>query len=175
MSRPVVTVKINLDITKSNLSVQVINDPSTAKKVGNKVVLLMKQLIAKGISPVRGVGKFLGYATQRLNDKTKYPRDSKTRKEFPDKKVRPVNLFLSGEMLSELDHTRLKNGVQIGFHRASKRSKDKAETHNYGTGSVPKRKFLPVDSKDELNVSIMREIKSIYINRIKSIIKGLNK
>jgi len=164
----------------SDLSPDKILDDATAKLVGETVKDMMLNLISKGISPVRGEGKFKAYAEQRLNDKTKYPKSVK--KKFPGKKTRPVNLSLSGELLKKFGWWISKGArglgktTWIGFKNPSKRTKDLLETHNEGRHKdVPKRQILPDFSQnEELAVSINRKIVEIYRKRVESIINKAN-
>lgn len=142
--------------------------------VGRTAERMAKEMIAKGTSPVRGEGRFKAYAAQRLNDRPKkslYPNS--VRKKFPDKKVRPVNLKLSGDYLSEFTYRLLRKGVEIGFISPSNLTRKKFETHNLGKHKhVPQRKHLPdIQRNEQLAVSIMREIRSIVRRRISDIIK----
>ncbi len=74
----------------------------------------MKDLIKKGISPIEGDGRFPPYKAQVERNKKKYP-DS-VRDKFPNKRRRPVNLFLSGRFLRELKAVpRRINLIVVGF------------------------------------------------------------
>ena len=126
--------------------------------VGN----VIKPFIAKGISPVRGFGRFGEYLWP-----DKYPGKGDKRKK-PNK---PVNLNLTGAMLKEFKA--FKSGpkkVGIGYsENAGDFTKIKAEAHNYGTtrrgvGAIPRRRFIP--AKGEIwAVSVMREVKKIFTKR----------
>lgn len=167
------TVQVKLNLEKFKIKPESINDVETQTKVGNKIIEMMKELISKGISPIKGYGRFIGYATQRNADKKAYPRDNRTKKDYPNKQVRPVNLFLSGDMLGALKWMPYKFGVIVGVF--DNEQKEKAKGHQKGTNRLPQRKFLPTTKGESLNISIMREIKSIYIDKIKRIIKGSSK
>jgi len=123
--------------------------------IANEVIKLMKQFIAIGTSPVLGERRFTAY-----KDKTKYPGDKKNSK--------PVNLFLSGDMLDAITYRVLKSGVKIGIFDSDERAK--ATTHIRGLNGVPQRKFLPVDDGDKFIVSIQRSIRTLYARLISDII-----
>lgn len=145
---------------------------ATRQEVGRTAERMSKDLIARGTSPVRGVGRFKAYAAQRI-DQSKYPNTPTIKRQFPQKKVRPVNLFLSGDYLSEFTYRIVSKGVELGFISPSRLTRKKFETHNEGKHPhVPQRKHLPDRSKnEELAVSIMREVRAIVRRRISDIIK----
>lgn len=93
---------------------------------------------------------------------------------FPGKRVRPVNLELTGDMLRALIFKIEKKGPRIGIFEQSEALK--AETHNDGTQvpKVPRRKFIPNKRGDELVISLMRTIKAIYSEELNAIIKRSN-
>jgi len=153
---------------------------ATAKLVGESVKGGVLGMISKGISPVQGRGKFEGYASQRLNDKKKYPASVK--KKYPGKQTRPVNLNLSGELLKAFGWWITKSAgnfsltTWVGFKDPSKRTKDLLETHNEGLHKdVPRRQILPDFSKNEKFArKIHSEMVAIYRKRVESIINKAN-
>jgi len=149
MSKP--TLKITLSkqaLTKIKDKVLGIKDAFTeadANALGEEVVSEMKRFISKGVSPVEGIGRFRQYSKN-------YPES--VQGEYPAKRKRPVNLYLSGQMLSELKH-KVRSGkfgkiTEVGFY--DKEASDKAKK-NAGLG----RPALPEDA-DRLLVSIQRII-----------------
>jgi hypothetical protein len=83
---------------------------------------------------------------------------------FTNKKLRPVNLKLSGDFLSKLD---FKVGGQrslwVGLYNATAKQKLMFETHNEGTHQfVPQRKFLPTGEGEQYTVGIMRGVLDIF-------------
>lgn len=137
-----------------------IND-ETAKAVGESVVKIMKELISKGISPIRNWGKF-----QKYKDRKKYPGDQKP--------ATPVNLKLTGAFLADLKHEIKKvssgSGTKIFFD--SDLSRKKESGHREGVHGQPKRPTIPVDNEgEEFNVKIVQSIKKIYNARIREILK----
>lgn len=119
-----------------------------AAKMGEEVVITMKEMISKGISPIREVGRFPAYKHQRV--KGKYPANQKNN--YPDKKQRPVNLTLSGEFLSALSSRIIKNNakgkfpVEVGYilkNKGKVSASKKEEGHREGVNGQPKRPTIP--------------------------------
>lgn len=121
---------------------------------------------------LRTVNKSIKKQTDELKKKG-YPYSKM--EEFPDKKVRPVNLALTGDMIRALTFTILSRGVEIGIK--DKKQALKAETHNDGTqpGRVPRRQFIPNVQGQEFAISIMRQIKEIYSKALNAAIEKSNK
>lgn len=155
-------------------------DKSTSRDVGRSVVKEMNRMIANGLSPVRGEGRFVRYSDQRGGN---YP--SSVRGRFPNKKTRPVNLWLNGWYLSFLTYwfNVRKKYVAIGF--SSKEGtkqpvpgkvRDYFEAHNEGMNrNVPKRKHLPNDEGDKFAVSVERVYRKFFEQAVKSAINKMNK
>jgi len=143
-------------------------------KLGRLVLKEILSSIARGISPVRGHGRFKGYKVDRSTGKAKaqaYPNSVKDK--FPSKRKRPVNLKLSGDLLKAMRFRRLVGGVEVGLINASKKLKAIFEGHNEGSNlkaKLPQRKILPTGPKDRFKVSIQRRIVNLYLARIRQII-----
>jgi len=75
------------------------------KQLENKVV----ENIQGGISPVEGAGRFVNYSDSYRN------AISKNRYSKFNKKLRPVNLTLSGDMLKSIYTQKTSEGFLIGF------------------------------------------------------------
>ena len=204
-----VTVKLDIIKHLKNLV-----DEDIAKEISDTIIEGILQHTAIGLSPVRGVGRFVGYKAQEQANKIRkiarsysravlharsgsrdslknkatseraraagvsasgYPLSVQSR--FPEKRIRPVNLRLTGTMLDGLSYTfnAAKQMVTIGIF--SGKAKLEAETHNLGTQEpdVPTRQFIPTGSGQEFTVSIMRLIKEVYTKRINSIIEESNR
>lgn len=168
------------------------------KAVGSAVVSMMKEMIAQGLSPVKGFGRFEGYAAQRQANEVKrfavtqakgaqgfyrklskqtlkssrlYPNSVK--KKYPDKQLRPINLKLSGDFLDTIRHDATNKKAIIGHIGVSKGSKVDLmfQSHNEGLNKhVPMRKYLPNGPGENFVVSIQRAIKDIYMKTLKSIL-----
>lgn len=160
---------------------RIIDDP-TARNIGDTVITQMKNFIARGQSPVRDQGRFQGYKAQQISggkgrrgneNKQGYPYSVMHR--FPNKKVRPVNLKLTGEMLSDLAH-KFRFGEQtIELGLFSGKSALKAETHNQGTQEprISRRPFLPTKDGESFAETIQRDIIAIVKRRISYIIRSI--
>jgi len=126
------------------------------EKVADLVIENMKESIAAGLSPVRGIGRFVAY-----KNPAKYPGDQKSR--------RPVNLYLSGDMLAALKFYPTSGpGVSVGIKGAEGK---KAAANNNGTKDVPRRHFMPTDRGEEFSVTITRKIRDLYSRMFSDILK----
>ncbi len=115
------------------------------EKIGQDIITLMREQIAKGISPIEGWGRFPAYkavsrftrANKSIKNKFKgntiraksSRRELKTAaksernrgypfsvmNQYPDKKTSPVNLSLSGTFLWKLKSIAIPGGIAIGF------------------------------------------------------------
>lgn len=163
-------VKLKFDgsikVLKTNLV-----DNKTQNTLGEAVIEMMKDAMSKGLSPVKGFGRFIGYSSQRNNNKSSYPFNVKHK--YPSKKVRPVNLKLSGDLYDSIGFKGIKQGVEIGHINMTSEIKEKFEKHNEGSDIlVPQRKYLPNKRGETFIVTIMQMIKYIYTERIKFIINN---
>lgn len=144
-------------------------DAEHAKQTGEQVVALMKELIAKGISPIQGEGRFPAYKHQGV--KGKYPDSAKKR--YPGKRDRPVNLFLSGSFLSALKSKVYKSkwgyGFEIGYFDEREAKKERA--HASGENGQPRRPTIPTRGEG-FAVSIQRYIFARYQNAISNFLKS---
>ncbi len=157
------------------------------KKIGDQTVGEMKDQISKGLSPIEGWGRFPAYkwvgkanaikriarnlskdrrARARLKAKEaisgKYPYSVMGK--YPDKKVRPVNLYLSGRFLSKLRAYVVGAQLLIGFGGA----KDTKIEHGHRTGGIkgvndqPQRPIIPIG-----NETFTRSILSRLLNKVR--------
>ncbi len=133
---------------------------SFAEKVGKAVVEGVKQMIASGQSPVEGEGRFAAY-----KNPLSYPGDLKP--------ARPVNLSLTGTMLSHLGYRRNGDKIEVGILTSAPRKvKTIARVHNTGERSdIAKRQFIPEKGQDFV-VSIRLKVKELFRKRVLEIIKG---
>ena len=132
------------------------SDSSFSSSIALTVIAEIRRFIRTGTSPVLGVRRFDSY-----KDPKKYPGDRKDR--------RPVNLYLSGDMLGAINYKLFKNGIRIGIWDTLQRKK--AETHMWGLNGVPQRKFLPIEEGDSFIVSIQRIIRDLYARKLSDILK----
>lgn len=131
---------------------------ATARKIGQETIKLMKQDIAKGSSPISGHGKFSAY-------RNKY-RDDIKRGRYKNKKLRPVNLKLSGDFLKELDYQPANGITEVGFFDPINAAKERGhrEQHN-GQGFRP---IIPATG-EEFNRKIKKQHEKIYEKEIGSV------
>ena len=141
-------------------------DNTTANDIGRTVVDESKRMISEGQSPVRGIGRFIGYSES-------YKTWIKGAK--GDKKVRPVNLNLSGDMLAAFGfRISKKDTIEVGIIKGAEFQKEKAGYHQTGNGKMPARPIVPSDN-EEFAISVMRKIRDIYGNRLAFLIRQSNK
>jgi hypothetical protein len=201
-NKKAITEEIADDLLRYVIGIQDLLDYSTANNVAIAVVLGMKDMIAKGISPIEGVGRFPAYLAQaagknlrqagrsgrsrkqnqrqvraslrtfaqakkflgnnnrrtsRFASKRGYPYN--VVKKFPDKRPRPVNLFLSGEFLASLEAKVTGHagsfGIEVGFFTADQAIKEIG--HRERANGQPSRPTIPIDRED-FAVSIQRAI-----------------
>lgn len=157
-------------------------DTATGFAIGNAVIKEIKTFVSKGLSPVKSLGRFIGYKAQisPANEGRKrgtsapkkgYPYN--IQKKFPDKKVRPVNLKLTGKMLAALKMKFEfgKQKIQVGIF--DQEESKKAETHNRGTQvsrGIPTRRFIP-QGEEQFNESIRKTMVDLATKRILDIIR----
>lgn len=161
MAAPKVTVKLGPSFKKKvdALGGDILNN-DFVNAVGTTVVTDMKRLIASGQSPVKGWGRFAGY-----KNPGKYPGGKKT--------SRPVNLSLTGTMLSYLSFRKSGKQIEVGIlSNAPSKVKTIARVHNTGEREdIPQRKFIPVEG-DDLTASIMVKVRDLFRKRILELFKA---
>jgi hypothetical protein len=169
-------VTVNLPIRKQ---LEEIYSNANLSKVGEFIVEETKEFISKGVSPVLGEGKFEAYSGVRnrtgsgsrksSQSNNRYPYN--VRRKHPDKKASPVNLKLTGKMLSELKFRPQKQSVKVGFFDADMAKR--AGTHNEGDPKkfIPRRHFLPTGSGEEFVVSIKRGLLDLFTDILDEILK----
>lgn len=143
-------------------------DNTTANAIGRTIAEEAKQNISEGLSPVRGYGRF-----ERYKDPKKYPG------QLPPalkKNQRPVNLWLTGEMLKGYWYkiSAKPNTIEVGMVQGSAFAKEKAGYHQDGTPNMAQRKLVPSED-EEWSVSIMRKIRDLYGKRLQDLIRQSNK
>lgn len=124
------------------------------QETGYLIVKMMKDRIAKGLSPIEQQGRFPGY-----KDPKKYP--AKVKGKFPSKRTRPVNLYLSGLFLSKLTSrvSPAKGQITIGFFDSYGRKLEQG--HREGANGQPSRPIIP-ESSEALAKSIRLAILKLY-------------
>lgn len=125
------------------------------RKLPKKIEPIILERIAKGISPVANQGRFKKYSPSYL----KQIQAGR----YPGKAKRPVNLYLTGEMIKSFFINPVDRGFRIGF------TDPKAWYHN-DTGPGGKREFirrlLPTIPGENFTRAIIKDI----IKEIKKII-----
>lgn len=168
------------------------------KQLGRRMVAAMKILIRKGISPVRGGGfktRFPGYKDSykkqirgqlrfiTTRDGTVVPIEKRRGKKgksfkpdprFKNKKVRPVNLKLSGDFLGALDSKVSVRGrsVKIGYFDRKQRKKEK--WHREGAGGQLKRPTIPNPPEEKFAAAVMDVFRRMVRKRLKEKTKRKN-
>lgn len=107
--------------------------------VGQLAVDGIRDLVAKGVSPIEGSGRFPAYV--KASDGG-YPLT--VRKKYPGKKPRPVNLRLSGKFMDEGLDFRSNVGkltVDVGYF--DKDSISKEQGHREGAKGQAERPTIP--------------------------------
>lgn len=138
------------------------------KFIGDDMVDLMKDFIAKGISPIEGRGRFPAYkgteAEARLRSTLRKGQSKQVKKlyrrqkaqaksikersypynvmrQYPQKRERPVNLWLSGDQMDDLEARSTSTGLSIGYWKAKSVLKEKG--HREGANGQRLRPTIP--------------------------------
>lgn len=120
---------------------------------GYELIRLLQDIIRKGISPVDGEGRFQKYSDS-------YRKAIKEGK-YPGKKISPVSMYLTGDMLGSLRFVKKNDKLYIEFEDK------KAAYHQYGRGNLPKRKLLPTGLFDKFN----KRITDLLVRALKKALK----
>lgn len=153
-----VTVKTNFDF-KTLKDWQKQTNRGLAKLFKETIVSEIK----KGLSPVRGEGRFVRYS------KAYREMILKNRLPFPKKRA-PVNLTLSGDMLKSIFVDIKQFGFDIGFKSFL------ADIHNkQGAGrSKILRRMLPTNRGEEFNKSIQVDVQKFLDKARTRLINKIN-
>jgi len=132
------------------------------QELGTVAVKEMRLSLERGISPVRGVRRFENYSKSY---------SEAIRKGYLEltKKVRPVNLYLSGRMLKALEFRANYAKLEVGIWDSE--MSELAGYHQDGTDKMPARRFVPTEDSEELTVTIDRALKNKLIDIINRSIK----
>jgi hypothetical protein len=167
-----------------------INRPAL-NQIGDEVVKEMKSMISKGISPIEGNGRFPEYKSKsdvrkqgrskRGSQKTPSRRKGKPKptgypynvqKDFPNKRPRPVNLFLSGDFLKMLKRIvtvgSQRPTLEIGFE--DELSVKKEDGHRTGANGQAKRPIIP-QGNEKFAQRIQRVIQTTLNNSLEKYLK----
>lgn len=129
-------------------------------QLGEVAVKEMRLSLERGISPIRGERRLANYSES-------YSKAIKEGwLEFKDKRVRPVNLLLSGNMLRAITHEASRGKLQVGIWDQA--MAELASYHQDGTDNMPARRFVPTEQGEQFTVTIDRAL----INKLQDIIKS---
>lgn len=145
-----------IDIQKARL--EKIAEPdftkALAKELGEIIVSAMKELISKGISPIKGGGRYKGY-------KGGYKEKISAGK-YAGKGLKPVNLYLKGDQMNSLkanktsvDKDKIK--LEIGYG-TNQKSWLKEKGHREGYNGQEKRPSIP-EGNEEFSSVIRQKVR----------------
>jgi hypothetical protein len=161
-------VKINLKDIQKLLSEAPAKAALTSK---GKIAALVKEkilsLVAKGISPIEGNGRFPAYKPKNKKKPT-YPDTVKNA--FPSKRRRPVNLYLSGDFLKSLRSRGLNvNLIVVDF--ADEYGDTLELGHRQGANGQAKRPILPTARGESftkvIRAAILKEYREAILRYLK--------
>lgn len=99
-----------------------------------------------------------------------YPES--VRKDFPQKRNRPVNLFLSGRFLKELEARVVQvDKIKIGFFKSYGQKLEQG--HREGANGQPERPIIPLQNSEEFAKSIVFSTIKVVEDAIKDYLKKL--
>lgn len=126
-------------------------------KVGVPFIKEMVSTIQRGLSPIKGWGRF-----DRYKNPDKYPGKRKPQ--------RPVNLTLSGRFLKDLGASASRNNTShtLKIKQTSAYAKQIEEANR--EGRVINRPIIPMDSED-VTAPLRRFVRELYIALIKAKLK----
>lgn len=127
------------------------------EELGRVAVKEMRLSLERGISPIRGERRLERYSAS-------YTKAIQQGWLEHAKKVRPVNLILSGQMLRALEYKAQYGLLEVGIWDAE--MAELASYHQDGTANMPARRFIPTQKSEHLTVTIDRAL----INKLKDII-----
>lgn len=129
------------------------------EELGRVAVKEMRVSMERGISPIQGARRFANYSASYTKAIQKGWLEQK------DKKVRPVNLILSGRMLRALEYKADRGKLEVGIW--DQEMAELAGYHQDGTDKMPARRFIPTENAEKLNVTIDRAL----LNKLRELIK----
>ena len=166
-----VKYKINIDLKKAFRKIST----QTTVYIANDTKEQVLSFIKKGISPVEGFGRYEKYSDSykdQIQGKVSFRTFKNPKRvvaleplqadkiKFAGKKIRPVNLKLSGKLHKSLESKVSKSGVRIVFKNKV------AKYHNNGTDKMPRRAMLPKKGEE-----LSRRIQKKMQKKIEQIIK----
>jgi hypothetical protein len=188
-----IRIKVSETLTKMIEKIPEAFNTQFGHELAKEVIDSMKKDISKGLSPIQGKGRFAAYKGQtkskagkekakqlgsagdkrgakavrqqvKKQEKKTYPFT--VQKDYPGKRVRPVNLHLSGDFLNSLVWKVLGTGkafeVAIGFFDSL--SVKKEHGHRYMVGGQPSRPTIPI-GEEVFSERIMRLLVKLFRKR----------
>lgn len=157
-----VSREIKKSIDKNNKKVIDYFKQDISKHLKKRVV----EFIENGISPVKGKGRFLDYADS-------YKDKIRKRKLKENKKLRPVNLKLSGKMLRSLKIRGTKEGFTLFFAdiKAKYHDTNGIKRNDIPTGKVFRRLLPKAERGESMSDVINQEIEEKLSNFVERNIK----
>ena len=145
---------------------------TTANKLGKAIVDEMKNMIAKGSSPIRGHGKFSAYRGQYRKQIQKKGYVSVGGKKV-SKKLRPVNLKLTGDFLKSLKSKAIiaKTGYMASIGFRGKKSQNKERGHREMANNQGFRPIIPQAPKERWAQRIQAIIIDFFNSDVRKIAK----
>lgn len=139
----------------------------TAREVAREVVDKMREVIASGKSPILGNGQFEPYRGQYRSRIQKYGRI-----DGYSKKLRPVNLTLSGKFLESLKGSvqKVRSGYAAAIGFSDKKSQKMEQGHREGANGQAERPVIP-QSGEKFSLVIQNVYLDIINERIATIAK----
>jgi hypothetical protein len=134
------------------------HEPRAVRSAADAMREAVLKLISRGISPVFGEGRFIGYKNPK-----KYPGNLKPR--------RPVNLKFTGRLHDTIDYKVLGKKIKFGMISKRKKDIDKAEGLLDGAnGMAGPRKFVAGEG-DKYKPQIMIAIRGAIRDYVKKYFK----
>lgn len=158
-------VEVRLDI--KNFLPKILESDAIVNEIGKTIVETSIDAMSKGLSLVKGQGRFVGYKKP-----DKYPGKKKNK--------RPVNLKLTGDLYKSLSFERKKNEISYGLLKG----KTVGDADIYGPvhnaddprrPDIPTRRFIPSRQGEEFIVTIMVKLRDIIAKRLADLIRASNK
>lgn len=152
--------RIKVDLRKATNEINIFKSEAR-KEIANVLEKEIISSIQRGVSPVKGFGRFQQYSES-------YKKAIRKRR-FPNKRrVRPVNLTLTGKLIKSFYIKLKKSSVILGFDN------NLANIHNKeGAGkSKVVRRMLPTNTGEKFSRRITTELSKALTKVAKSIFRG---
>lgn len=182
MAKYTITIKSSLDdlIKEIQKTGSLAITKAVAKQAASALITAMKREVAQGKSTISGNGPFGAYRGSYRDQINKKGFINVKGQQIP-KRLRPVNLKLTGKFMQSLRMTKIIKTQRLGYNFAvgftSQRSKDIHDGLRDGrhgrTDSVP-RPIIP-GTNETFKQPLIRLIDSIYARRLESVLNSITK